>query len=60
VLIIDDSLSSGNTMKAAEDLVNSVPDAECIGTFSLFEVMGFGGSKKLTQKHVSAIKIESL
>jgi len=47
VLIIDDSLSSGNTMKAAEDLVNSVPDAECVGTFSLFEVMGFNGSKKL-------------
>lgn len=47
-------------MKAAEDLVNSVPDAECVGTFSLFEVMGFNGSKKLNQKHVSAIKIESL
>ena len=60
MLIIDDCLQTGSTMKAAEDLVNSIPGACVTGTFTIFEILGFSGSKKLNQKHVSAIKIETL
>ena len=58
--MIDDQLQTGNTMKAAEELVKSIPGAEITATFSIFEILSLRGAQKLDQKHVSAVKIDSL
>lgn len=53
-------MQTGNTLQAAQELVSSIPGAEIVGTFSIFEILSFKGAQKLEHKHVSAIKIESL
>jgi hypothetical protein len=47
-------------MKAAEELVSSIPGAEIVATFTIFEILSQKGSQKLDQKHISAIKIDTL
>lgn len=60
VIIIDDMLQTGNTMRAAEELVKSIPGADLVATYSIFELLHLRGAQKLGQKHVSAVKIETL
>ena len=47
-------------MRAAEELVKSIPGAEIVATFSIFEILCLRGAQKLGQQHVSAVKIETL
>lgn len=47
-------------MRAAEELVKSIPGAEIAATYSIFEILNLRGAQKLGQKHVSAVKIETL
>lgn len=47
-------------MKASEELVSSIPGAEIVATFTIFEILSMKGAQKMDQKHVSAIKIDTL
>ena len=49
VLLIDDIMQTGSTMKTAEDLVNSVPGVEVAATFTIFEILNMKGTQKLNQ-----------
>lgn len=60
VLLLDDIMHTGCTMKAAQDLVNGIPGVEVAATFTIYEILNQRGAKKLSKQHVSAIKIESL
>lgn len=60
MLIIDDIMQTGNTMKAAEELVSSIPGSEIAATFTIYEVLNLKGASKLDKKHVSAIQIDTL
>lgn len=59
VLIVDDLLATGGTMKAAEDLLK-IAGAEIAGFFTIFKIEFFNGNKKLdnSEKSVSLIKIK--
>jgi len=58
VLIIDDLMATGGTMKAAEELVK-MTKAEVAGYFCVFEIIFFEGKKKLNaeENFISLIKI---
>ena len=57
VLIVDDLLATGGTLKAAEDLINKIPGTTVVGSYVLFELPFLGGAKKLQGKLVSAVQL---
>ena len=58
VLLVDDLLATGGTLKAAEDLVNKIPGTQVIGSYVLFEIPFLKGASKLKSKLVAAVQLE--
>lgn len=58
ILIIDDLLATGGTIKAAEDLID-LAKSKVIGIFTIFEIEKLNGKQKLSHKNkfFSLIKI---
>ena len=55
VLIVDDLLATGGTLKAAEDLINSVDGAEIAANYCMFEITALKGRDILAGKMVSVV-----
>ena len=47
ILVVDDLLATGGTLKAAVDLVNSIPDAQATHAFVIMELKFINGAEKL-------------
>ena len=57
IVIIDDLIATGGTMKAAEKLVSQTP-GELLGCFCLIEIDFFNGKKDINAPFVSLIHVD--
>ena len=53
VLIVDDLLATGGTLKAAEDLITKIEGTEVAASFCLFDIPALKGKDRLTKPFVS-------
>ena len=58
--MIDDLLATGDTLKAAEDLISRIPGAAVAGCFCIFEVPGLNGRQRLSTKVVSIVELKGI
>ena len=58
VLIVDDLLATGGTMKAAEQLISMIQDVTVTANYCIFEIPFLGGSKVLQSKSVVIVSLE--
>lgn len=58
VLIVDDLLATGGTLKAAEDLISSVEGVEVAASYCIFEIMPLNGRDKLDKMVMTLVKLE--
>ena len=57
VLIVDDLLATGGTLKAAEDLIAKVEGSEVAASFVIFDIPVLKGGEKLKYKFVTAVSM---
>lgn len=55
VILIDDLLATGGTLRAAENLVAKIPGVEVVASYVTFELLALNGREKLTAKCVALI-----
>ena len=58
VLIVDDLLATGGTLKAAEDLISNISGVDVVANFCLFEIPALKGREKVTSKMISIAQLE--
>jgi len=58
VLIVDDLLATGGTLKAAETLISKIEGSEVAANFCLFEIDCLKGREKLASKMVSVVSLK--
>jgi adenine phosphoribosyltransferase len=51
VLLVDDLLATGGTVRAAADLVERL-GADVVGALFLIELVGLGGAERLTEARI--------
>ena len=55
VLIVDDLLATGGTLKAAEDLIKQIEGVEVVASYCLFEIPALKGREKVASKVISIV-----
>ena len=55
VLIVDDLLATGGTLKAAEDLIKQIEGVEVVASYCLFEIPALKGRDKVASKVISIV-----
>ena len=58
VLIVDDLLATGGTLKAAESLISMIDGAEVVASYCLFEIPALKGKDKLAGKFVCIASLD--
>jgi len=58
VLLVDDLLATGGTLKAAEDLISNIEGAEVAASYCLFEIPALKGKDKLSSKFVCMASLD--
>ena len=58
VLLIDDLLATGGTLKAAEDLISNIKGVSVAASFCLFEIPFLKGRDKLKSKFATMVGLD--
>ena len=58
-LLLDDLLATGGTIRAAELLIENIPDATIAGSICIFEIEALNGRSKLTKPIYTLIPLRA-